>query len=182
MVAAVYLKNGLSGEPGKRGAAGKAYAVGGAVIGRQHFVRCSRKLGWEVLPQSAPEKDIHKLKAAAYAKERLILRHGKLKQQTVLSVTQGAGFRAGARLLPVEKRRDILSAGEQYCITHGKKAVYKPFIACQGQNDGQTSAGGYAVCIAGEHLEAGELFIPKRGDSYNGKHIKNLLSDKINGI
>ena len=112
MVAAVYLKNGLSGEPGKRGAAGKAYAVGGAVIGRQHFVRRSRKLGWEILPQSAPEKDIHKLKAAAYAEKGLILHQGKLKQQTVLSVAQGAGFRAGARLLPVEKRRDILSAGD----------------------------------------------------------------------
>ena len=50
VVAAVYLKNGLSGEPGKRRAGDEAYAVGGAVIGRKHFVRRSRKLGWEILP------------------------------------------------------------------------------------------------------------------------------------
>ena len=50
MVAAVYLKSGLPGEQGKRGAGDEAYAVGGAVIGRKHFVRRSRKLGWEILP------------------------------------------------------------------------------------------------------------------------------------
>ena len=137
MVAAVYLKNGLSGEPGKRGAAGKAYAVGGAVIGRQHFVRCSRKLGWEILPQSAPEKDIHELEAAAYAEKGLILRQGKLKQQTVLSVAQGVGFRAGARLLPVEKRRDILSAGEQYCITHVKRRFTSRLSLVRGRMTGR---------------------------------------------
>ena len=136
-------------------------------------------LGREILVQRAAERGVDELNAPADAKNRLIC----LQSFPQHNLLQRIPFRAVRdeplqRLLTVNLRRHIVSAGEEEAIAEPTELDQILLIRCEREDQREPARLPDSLQIAGQYPEAFFLVISQRRHANDRFHHKSLLKKK----
>ena len=115
----------------QRSARQQLYHMGAAVVGRFHAVLHLRgSFRWQVLVKSPAEHCIHQLMSPADAEHRLVPLHSAAQNVRVHAVPQsGHDPAVFGRLLSVQSRRNVLSAGQDESVAALQKIIQHILIS-----------------------------------------------------